>query len=155
MALVNLVDLRNKALNRYIKSGPNPEILSNFLINQINLGYPVMPRITEELRNRYFQDESLEWPRVDGNLEFPEEYEVFEHEIKGKSYEKNLVGDVMASLSKMLGKKEIQVGDSVVITCPTQHQLEVLSKQKIPLFKGINIEFSTDPMVNGVEVKRR
>lgn len=154
-ALVTLVDIRGKALSSYLSSSTlNSRVLSNFLINQINMGYPVMPRVTNELRARYFPGSSLEWPSLNQEGIFSEEYEIFEHQMKGKIYEKNLSGEVSALLGKMLGRKEISIGETVTIITPTDHQVQVLHKQKIPLSKRLNLNFSVDPQAEGIEIRR-
>ena len=154
-ALVTLVDIRGKILSKYIASNPNPEVLSKFLINQINMGYPVMPRATKELREGYFPGAQLEWPSPKFELNFSEEYETFEHQIKGEEYEKNISKKVNSLLRKMLGRKEINYGETVSIVAPTEYQIQVLHNQKIPLSKQINLEFSIDLESKGIEVRRQ
>ena len=154
-ALVTLVDIRGKALSSYLSlSNSNPKVLSDFLINQINMGYPVMPRVTDELRKIYFHGSSLEWPSVNPKVIFPEEYEMVEHQMKGKDYENNLSGEANTLLGKMFGRKEIGIGETVTIVAPTNYQIQVLPKQKIPLSKKINLNFSVDPHAKGIEIKR-
>ncbi len=154
-ALVSLVDVRGKAMYSYlIGDNPNPTTLSRFLLNQLNMGYPVMPRVTGELRDKYFPKTQLEWPKQEGSLEFPEEYEVFEHQLKGKEYERNLLGEVNATLGKMLGKREISLGEKAIIIVPTEHQMSVLQSRAIPLSKRINLTFSLDPTLNNMEIRR-
>lgn len=154
-ALITLVDIRGRSLSAYLSSSnQNPRILSNFLINQINMGYPVMPRITDELRATYFPGSSLEWPSINPEAIFPEEYEMFEHQIKGKNYEKILSGEVNTLLGKMFGKKEIKIGEAVTIVAPTNHQVQVLSKQRISLSKKLNLNFFVDPQSKGIEIRR-
>ena len=85
---------------------------------------------------------------------FLEEYEMIEHQMKGKSYENNLSGEVNALLGKMFGRKEIDIGETVTIVAPTNYQIQVLLKQKIPLSKKINLNFSVDPHAKGIEIKR-
>jgi len=152
-ALITLVDVRGRYLSAYLSSS-NPRILSHFLINQINMGYPVMPRITSELRATYFPSSSLEWPSVNPEFIFPEEYEVFEHQVKGKSYERSISGEVNALLCKMFGRKEISIGETVTIVAPTNYQVQLLRKQKISLSEKLNLDFSVNPQIKGIEIRK-
>jgi len=154
-ALITLLDIRGRFLSTYLSSsGSNSKILSNFLINQINMGHPVMPRVTDELRNTYFPGLSLEWPSINPEAIFPEEYEIFEHQIKGKNYEKSLSKEVNALLGKMFGRKEISIGENITLVAPTNHQIQVLLKEKTSFSKKLNLNFSIDPQANGIEIRR-
>lgn len=154
-AMISLVDIRRRALGDYLHmKNPNLEVLSRFLINQINMGYPVMPRVTKELREKNFPESELFWPKPDQSLDFPEEYEIYEHKTKGEIYEKNLLGALNATLGKMIGRKEINFGETVIVTIPTEHQLQVIQNQKIQLSKRINLKFEVDPTSKGVEIRK-
>jgi len=155
-ALISLVDVRGRALSEYMTSqSHNPELLSRFVFNQINMGHPIMPRVVNELREKYFSEERLEWPLSNPNLEFPEEYEIVEHQFRGKGYKKSLSGEINSILGKMIGKKEISPGETAVIITPTKHQMQVLQSERIPLSKELNLEFSVDPTARGVEIRKR
>ncbi|OGZ71283.1 MAG: hypothetical protein A2904_02180 [Candidatus Staskawiczbacteria bacterium RIFCSPLOWO2_01_FULL_33_9] len=154
-ALVTLVDLRGKALSSYLLfSNPNSKILSDFLMNQINMGYPVMPRVTDELRKICFPSSSLVWPSLNPKVIFPEEYEMVEHQMKGKGYENNLSGEVNALLGKMFGRREIGMGETASIVVPTNHQIQVLLKQKIPLSSKLNLKFIVDSNIEEIEIRK-
>ena len=154
-ALVTLVDIRRKALSSYMSSdNPKKHLLFEYLLSQINMSYPVMPRITEELRQKHFSNSQLEWPSQNFEEEFSEDYECVEHQLRGKDYERDLSGLVNATLGKMLGRKEITLGESISIVTPTRYQMQVLQKLKIPLSKKFNINFSADPSSVEVEVKK-
>jgi len=154
-ALISLVDIRGKALSSYLSSpNPNKKALSLFLINQINMGYPIMPRVANELRRRYFHEAILEWPSVNTEIIFSEEYERVEHEMKGTSYEKNLLGEVNVLLNKMFGRQEIVVGETLNLVSPTEYQTKVLCKQNIPLSDKFNLKFITDSNVNKIEIRK-
>jgi len=142
-------------MSSYLSSSNlNSRVLLNFLRNQINMGYPVMPRVTDDLRRRYFRDSNLEWPSINPEFIFPEEYEMVEHQIKGKSYETNLSGEVNALLGKIFGRGEIKAGDTISIIAPTNYQIQVLCKQKIPLSRKLNINFLADLSAKRIEIKR-
>ncbi|MCX6749095.1 MAG: class I tRNA ligase family protein [Candidatus Pacearchaeota archaeon] len=154
-ALVTLVDIRGKALSAYLSpSNPNQGALSRFLLNQINMGYPVMPRVTDELRKMYFNDSKLEWPSAKPDFIFPEPYEIIEHQMKGRGYEKNLSGEINALLGRMFGRHEIGIGETVTVVTPTAHQIEVLHNQKISLSEKFNIKFLVDPLARGITIKK-
>ncbi|MBL7051847.1 MAG: class I tRNA ligase family protein [Nanoarchaeota archaeon] len=155
-AMIQLVDIRSKAINRYLSNCevPNLEIISNFLRNQINMGYPVMPRATESLRDNIFPQEELEWPSSIRENIFPEEYESFEHQFNKGNYEKALSGLVNSTLGKMMGRKEIKKGESVEIVTPTLYQKNVLERQRIPFKKFLDISFSTDPSLEKIEIRK-
>ena len=154
-ALVALVDIRGKALSAYLSSPElNKVVLSRFLINQINMGYPIMPRVTDELRKIYFQGASLEWPSVNPEVIFPEEYEMIEHEMKGNIYEKNLLGEINALLGKMFGRREIVAGETITIVSPTIYQTQILYKQKISLSNKLNLRFIADSRVEKIEIRK-
>jgi len=152
-ALVELVDIRGKALNVYLASNPHPEILKQFLENQINMGYPVMPRVTEELRQVYIPTSKVHWPEYNTALVFPEEFERVEEQRQGKNYSSSMVGQVNTLIGKMIGRKEVSDGDALSVIAPTHHQIDVLRQQKIPFAKRFNLQFQVDSQVDGIEVR--
>lgn len=155
-ALVSLVDLRGKAFSTYLAAGsPKKSIIQRFLNHQIVLGSPVVPRVTNELREKYgLSNEDVSWPEVEAALEFGESFEALEHKLKGKSYEKHLIGEVSSQLGRMKGRKEIGRGERVTIFVPTEYQREVLSNEKIPMANLFDIDIVTDKTSTSVRVKK-
>lgn len=152
-SLISLIDFRSKALSSYLSSDKvDSGILSRFLSNQIDMGYPFMPRVTKELKNMYFPNSVMSWPKTDNSLKFQEDYESYEHSLKGKSYEKNLLGDINSKLGKMFGRKEISEGESVTVSLPTEYHLKVVSGKKLPFSEKLNIGFSVNPRSENIEI---
>ncbi len=155
-ALVELTDIRTKALNNYLTSeSPKKEILSSFLKNQISMGYPVLPRVSEELRKEYIPNEQITWPKTNEEMKFFEEYERGEHEFKGKDYEKNIVGDLNSKIGRMMGKKEIKPGDSLEILTPTQYQSTLLQKLKSPFSGKFDMDFQQNQTYEEIMVRKK
>jgi leucyl-tRNA synthetase len=152
-AMIELVDIRNKGLSQYLQTEKqNTHLLTRFAKNQISMGFPVMPRVTQELQKMYFPEDIINWPSADKKNIYPEEYVQEEHQQNGKRFVGELIGKVQSTIGPMLGRKELTAGDKIILETPTVYEANILQENINKLPSHIDIDIKSNSKKDVLEV---
>lgn len=155
-ALISIVDLLGSRSRDYLSgnSDINPHLVGRLLSSQIDMVYPVMPRIANELSSTIRGQKVSSWPTQNPRLIFPEEYEEEEHMRLGKDYIQSYVKQIRTSAGRLIGRGEVKEGDSIQITLPSDYTRTIIEKEKISLPNNLRPTYSVDSNTNQIRVKK-